>query len=154
VEDRVSQETGTTVTARPTRFPAVAVVVITVLGTVASLGLGRVIWPDPPGAAPPGNLVPLFIVIGVLESLSFGLGLSFLLYGWPRLRRLGYGRAFTAATYLSIAWLMVSWWPHDNLHRVLAHDDWAGLLRIEYGFHVTLIAAGAVVAWYFVRRTR
>jgi hypothetical protein len=149
----VNQPRSATVNPPGSKRSTAAIVAVATIGTIAALGLGRVIWPDPPGMAPPDNLLPLFIVIGVVESVSFGLGLSFLLYGWPRLRRAGQDRRLTVATYVSIAWLMTSWWPHDNLHRVLAHGDWSGLLRIEYAFHVTLAVAGAIVAWFFVRRT-
>jgi hypothetical protein len=148
----VNQPISTAIEGRSSRRSTAIFVAVAAVGALGSLGLGRIIWPDPPGMSPPSNLLPLFIVISVIESLSFGVGLSFLLYGWPRLRQAGRDRRLTFATYLSIAWLMMSWWPHDNLHRVLAHGDWSGLLRIEYGFHVTLVAAGAIVAVFFVRR--
>jgi hypothetical protein len=125
---------------------------LTTLGVaIVSFGLTRVLWPDPPDASgPPGGLLPLFIVLGVLESLAFGLGVSFLIFGGGLLARLRQSRALTVGAYLSTAWLLINWWPHDNLHRITGHGDWAGLAAIEYGFHVTLIAAGATLAVFLV----
>jgi hypothetical protein len=48
---------------------------------------------------------------------------------------------------LAIVFAVVSF----GLDRVLAHDNWAGLVRIELGFHLTLIAAGVIIASYFLR---
>jgi hypothetical protein len=56
----------------------------------------------------------------------------------------------TWAAFLSIAWFLVNWWPHDNLHRVNG-QDFGGLPRIEYAFHLTLEIAGALLALYFFR---
>ena len=43
----------------------------------------------------------------------------------------------------------MNWWPHDNFHRANGFNL-PGLIRIEYGFHVTLYLAGIVVAWFFI----
>jgi hypothetical protein len=128
--------------------------VVVIVG-LASFALTRVIWPDPAGVAgPPTNLLPGFVVLAVLESLLFGLGVVFLLTGFAPVRRAGRRRLLSWAAYVGIAWMLLSWWPHDNLHRVLGHDNWSGLLGIEYGFHVTLIVASIVVATYFVDTLR
>jgi hypothetical protein len=120
-----------------------------VLGAL-SFSLDQVIWPvQPGGAQAPGGLLPLFILLYALESLSFGLGVAFLAFGRPLLNRMGRSAPLTAAAYLSVAWLLVNWWPHDNLHRVVGLD-WSRLLLIEYSFHLPLLAAGAVLAWFFV----
>ena len=50
--------------------------------------------------------------------------------------------------FLSIAWLLFSWWPHDSLH-VANGINLSGLLVIEYVFHVTLMVAGAILAYFF-----
>ena len=133
----------------------IAVAAVAAAGTIIALALGRVIWPDPVGAPTPAqNLVPLFIVLSVLEALVFGAGLAFLVFGLAPLRRLGAGTALTWAAYLGIAFMLLSWWPHDNLHRVLGHGDFAGLARIEYLFHVPLMAGAAIVAVFFLRTLR
>lgn len=51
--------------------------------------------------------------------------------------------------YLAIGWLMVSWWPHDNMH-IHNGEDMQGLLYIEYGFHVTLMISALVMAYCFL----
>lgn len=128
------------------------VVGVVVLAAVVSFALSRVLWPTPAGmSGPPDRLLPGFVVLSVVESVVFGVGVAFACFGLPLLRRRASSAAFTWSAYVSVIWLLVSWWPHDNFHRVLSHDDWAGLLRIEYGFHLTLIAASLVVAVHFLR---
>jgi hypothetical protein len=85
-----------------------------------------------------------------MTSLTFGLGVSFLLFGLPLVRRFAAGSEPRAwAMYLAIGWLLVSWWPHDNLH-IHVGEDMQGLLYLEYGFHVTLQIAGLIVAYGFL----
>lgn len=124
------------------KWPAVTLV----LGTIAFL-----LTPLMPrtGPQPPDNLLPLFIVLILFESLAFGLGIAFLVFGYPMLRRMGGPRGLTVAAYLAVAFLLANWWPHDALHRATSYD-WTRLVLIEYGFHLPLIAAGAVLAWFFM----
>ncbi len=118
---------------------------------VAALLLGRVIWPDMPGmAGPTTQQIPFFIFISALEAISFGLGVAWLLFGLPQARAYaGADARLRLAAFYSITWLLVSWWPHDNMHRVNGMDDFAGLLRIEFIFHFTLIVAGFILATFF-----
>jgi hypothetical protein len=55
--------------------------------------------------------------------------------------------------YLSIGYLMVSWWPHLNMH---AHNgtDLQGLLYIDFIFHLPLEVAGVVLALSFISLMR
>lgn len=132
----------------PQKLLAAAVILIF---TAASFFTTFVIWPNPPGApTPPADLAPLFAVVGLIESIAFGAGVAFLIFGGQLLARMGQGRPLTIATYLSIAWLLISWWPHDNLHRVVGLN-FGNLIKIEYGFHGTLILAGLIVAYFFLR---
>jgi hypothetical protein len=112
------------------------------------MALGQVIWPpDPASPTPSGGQLPFFILLSVFEAAAFGLGISFLLFGFPAILRLARSSRLRAwAMYLSVGWFLVSWWPHDNLH---LHNgmDLQGLLYIEYGFHVTLILAALVLAF-------
>lgn len=125
------------------------------VGTIAALALGQVIWPDPAGApTPPGDLVPLFVALSILEALLFGAGLAFAIFGLAPLRRMGAGIVLTWCAYLSISFMLLSWWPHDNMHRVLGHGDFAGLAWIEYLFHVPMMAGAAIVALFFLRTMR
>lgn len=127
--------------------PWVKVFLVTALVAVPAMALGQVIWPPAADSPEPtAGQLPFFIFLAAVEAITFGLGVSFLLFGFGPLRRAvgSSGRAW--AMYLSIGWLLVSWWPHDNLH--LHHGlDLQALLYIEFGFHVTLMAAGLVLAY-------
>ena len=129
------------------------VLIVTLVVGIPTVPLGQVIWRAPADAMQPsGGQLPFFIALSVVEGLLFGLGVAFLVFGYPLVRNIVRGpNGFTWAAYLSVAWLLVSWWPHDNFHRVTPHEDFGGLLGIEYSFHLTLMAAGAIVAYYFIR---
>jgi hypothetical protein len=108
--------------------------------------------PDMPPAT--GIQTPLFMVLGIAEALAFGLGISFLLFGYSTMRDTAPVSASMArAAHLSIFWLLANWWAHDSLH---VHNgmNLNGLLAIEYGFHVTLILAGVTLARFFVAVVR
>jgi hypothetical protein len=98
---------------------------------------------------PSDTQLPFFIVLGIVEALVLGLGVAFLAFGWPLVSRLATSRRMAWASFLSIGWLLVSWWPHDGLHRSNGMDI-GRLLLIEYGFHMTLMIAGLILAYNFV----
>ena len=128
---------------------------ITLGAAVVTFGLSRQIWPDPAGGLqPPGSLLPYFIGLGLAESILFGLGIAFIVFGLGMIARSHQPLWLSYGAYASIAWLLVSWWPHDNLHRTTIAGNWAGLLRIDYGFHLTLMAAAVVLAVFFFRVLR
>ena len=121
--------------------------------------LSRIIWPDMAGVTPPSAaLMPLFLILSVLEALAFGAGVSFLLYGWPLLKAaFPQYKAIDRFAFLAIVWSLISWWPHDNMHRVTTDGDYSRLLGIEYGFHATLMVSGIVIAafmWKVIRSAR
>ena len=119
--------------------------ILTTLGfAVVTFILSRIIWPDLADAVPPSSFqIPFFIGVSALESLAFGVGASFLIFGWKFMS----GRSTTEwLTFFSAIWGLVSWWPHDNLHRTIHMGDYNQLIRIEYGFHFTLIIAGVIIA--------
>jgi hypothetical protein len=112
--------------------------------------LGAFWAPDPSMPQATGAQVPLFMLLGAVEALGFGLGVSFLLFGFSPLKAtFPVSPRLARAAHLSIAWLLMNWWAHDSLH---VHNgmNLNGLLGIEYAFHVTLIVSGAILAWFFV----
>ena len=126
------------------------ILTILVIG-IAALFLGRVIWQDAPGAAgPPAAVLPVFVTVSALEALLFGVGVAFVVFGrrWLTADR----SKLATAAFLATAWTLLSWWPHDNFHRV--NHDWYSLAAIEVGFHVTLIASIVIIAAYFLRTLR
>lgn len=132
----------------------IAFIAVTLAVAAVTFALSRVIWPDPPGtAAPPESMLPLFILLAVIESLITGVGVAFLLFAFPLVRRAVGPGVLAWATYLFIGFILVSWWPHSNLHRVVGLD-FGGLLVIDYAFHLPLIVAGAVIACFFVVQLR
>jgi hypothetical protein len=58
--------------------------------------------------------------------------------------------AWSVITFVAIGWLLVNWLPHDSLHNHIG-PSLDKLLAVEYGFHVTLMIAGMIVALFFVR---
>lgn len=131
--------------------PWVKVLLITLVFGIASFLLGDVFWPLPEsGPQPTSAQLPFLIVVMILESVAFGLGISFLIMGWPLVTKIAHGSRRTAwALYIGAAWYLVSWWPHDRLHMSMDHGDFWSLIAIEYGFHVTLMLAGALIAYGF-----
>lgn len=127
------------------------VLAVTVVVAVPAMMLAPVLWPPAEGGPEPtGSQLPFFILLAAMESILLGLGITFLAFGLPVVRGISADSKLRAwAMYLSIGWLMVSWWPHDNLH---IHNgmDMRGLLFIEYGFHATLMLCAIVLAYCFL----
>ena len=127
----------------------VKVLLVTLLFGIPAFLTGRSIWPPDPMMSPTSAQLPFFIFLSILESLLFGLGISFIVFGWKRFVQ---GALDVKLAFIAVAWLLVSWWPHDNLH---AHNglNMQGLLYIEYGFHLTLMIAGVVLAYFFLKHS-
>jgi hypothetical protein len=130
----------------------VKVLLITLIIGIPAFLLGRVLWHTSPDLVPTAAQLPFFIALSVLEALLFGLGVAFLIYGWPMVRQ-AQSRGRALAMYLALGWFLVSWWPHDNFHAQNGLNP-LGLLFIEYSFHVTLIIAALVLAYLFVTQGR
>ena len=134
-------------------------VVTLVLAVIAFLAspngpLGGFWRPSADFPQPTDAQLPLFILLNVAEALAFGLGISFLIFGYPLVQTiLPASNGLTLGAHLSIAWLLFSWWPHDSLH-VANGLNLSGLLAIEYGFHVTLMVAGVILAYFFFTLVR
>lgn len=101
-----------------------------------------------------GIQVPMLILLNILEVITFGLGVSFLVFGWQYLRPVSpASRRLTVASFVSIAWLLISWWPHDSLHAHIG-ENMGSFLAVEYGFHVTLMIAGVILGVFILTLLR
>ena len=127
------------------------VTLTTLLVGVAAFLLGPVLWPINAALPKPEPAqIPYFILLAVFDSLFFGLGMAFVVFGWPLVRRMANGSArLVWPLYISIAFLLISWWPHINLHNSVGFNL-QGLLYIDYSFHIPLMVSGAIVAYGFL----
>ncbi len=139
-----------------TLFPRGRVIALTlILGVIAFLlspnaPLGGFWRPGPDVPMPSSAQLPLFILLNVAEVVTFGLGISFLVFCFPFIRAISPASdLLTRAAHISIAWLLFNWWPHDSLHLHFGLEL-NGLLAIEYGFHLTLMIAGGILAGFFI----
>lgn len=122
---------------------------ITLVVGVPAFLLGPVIWSPSPEIQPTQAQMPYLLALSAVEALFFGFGISFILYGFPLIRRIDQLEKKAAiAMYVSLAWILISWWPHDNMHIHNALDI-NGLIVIDYSFHLTLILSGAVLVYSF-----
>lgn len=126
------------------------VTMITFVLGVLTLASGHWIWPpNPMNGSPSSALMPHFLLVAFMESLAFGLGVSYLVLGWHRLCAVGsVTRSKLRWTHLAIVWSLMSWWPHDNLHQHIG-TNFEKLIYLEYGFHVTLILSALLIAHTF-----
>jgi hypothetical protein len=107
--------------------------------------------PSPAMPVPTADLVPFLMVLGLFDALSLGAAVSFLVFGYPLVAAIGTAsKGLTFAAYLSIVWVLGNWWAHDSLH-IHHGPELVPLLGIEYGFHVTVGIAGAILAVFFVK---
>lgn len=124
---------------------------VTIVIGMAAFIAGPQLWP--PGADvphPPTNLMPAYIFLAALEALAFGLAIAFAFFGWPKVRDIPLPRPWlNRVLHVSIVWLLGNWWIHDGLH-IHIGLDMSRLVYIEYGFHATLLACGAVLAVAFM----
>jgi hypothetical protein len=133
----------------------IKVLIVTVLVAAPAFLLGPVLFPPADlGVEPTRGQMPFFLFLAVGDAVLLGLGVSFLLFGYPVMRQVSPDSKVRAwAMYLSIGYLMVSWWPHLNLH---SHNgiDLQGLLYIDYFFHLPLEIAGVALALSFISLVR
>ncbi|MGW7140830.1 AMP-binding protein [Streptomyces xanthophaeus] len=123
-----------------------------VLGLLARL-LTDVIWPGSTDlSGVPNPWAFLFGLLYLFECVAFGLGVLFLFSGRSRMLGRGAGRRLTTAAHLAVVYLLVSWWPQDNLYRLAAKQDWPRQAALVYTFNVPLMVAAAVLAFYVSRK--
>ena len=134
-------------------------VVTLVLAVIAFLAspngpLGGFWRPSPDFPQPTDAQLPLFVLLNAIEALAFGFGIAFLIFGYSLVQTmLPAPKGLTLAAYLSTAWLLINWWPHDSLH-LTNGINMSGLLAIEYGFHITLMVAGVILVYFFLNVLR
>ena len=83
----------------------------------------------------------------MIEALLFGFGIALFYYGWPLIKRSNNNRPKSMLAFVSLCWLLVSWYPHDLAH---VHNGFSmkGLVVIEYSFHLTVIIATLLILNY------
>ena len=126
------------------------VTIVTLMVAVPAFVLGPVLFPpaDVVGSEPSAAQIPFFMFLGAADAILLGLGVSFLVFGLPVLRKVSPDSRLRAwAMYLAIGYLMISWWPHLNLHISTPIDNWQMLLYIDFLFHLPLEIAGVVLAY-------
>jgi hypothetical protein len=131
------------------------VALVTAAVGVPAFFLGPVLFPPADvGVEPTAGQLPFFIFLAVGDALLLGLGVSFLLLGFPVMRKVSPDSKTRAwAMFLSIGYLMVSWWPHLGMHASNGLDM-GGLLIIDLLFHLPLEVAGVALALSFVSLMR
>ncbi|HLL38408.1 MAG TPA: hypothetical protein VK357_01935 [Rubrobacteraceae bacterium] len=129
----------------------VKILVVTLLVAVPAFLLGPILFPPAEGGpAPTASQLPYFIFLGATDAIVLGLGVSFLIFELPMLLKVSPdSKARWWVMYLSIGYLMVSWWPHLNMHASNGLDL-QGLLYIDYIFHLPLEVAGIALAYCFL----
>ena len=122
---------------------------ITLIIGIPAFALGPIIWTPSPDIKPTASQIPFFIFLSAIEALLFGFGIAVIIYGWKLVKKVPLpSKNRTLAAFVSLEWLLVSWWPHDNLH---IHNGMnaQGLLYIDYIFHVTIIITSLILVHYF-----
>ena len=127
----------------------IKVLLITIIIGIPAFILGPKLWTPSPDIKPTSAQLPFFIFLSAIEAALFGLGISFIFFGWPLVKKISKSKNLSVAAFVSLSWLLVSWWPHDNSH---IHNGMnaQGLLYIDYVFHVTIIIASLILTYYFV----
>jgi hypothetical protein len=126
---------------------AKAAVLALVIAVPAFL-LAPMLFPPTPGPGPSSTQMPFFILLTVFDSLLLGIGVAFVVFGWPLVRRVAPGsRAIATAMFIGVAWLTISWYPHIGLHTSAFGSTFGGLLVIDYLFHVPLYVVGLLLIW-------
>ena len=100
---------------------------------------------------PAGFQVQAALFLRVVNSTALGLGIAFLFFGYPLMRSIAsVSKGLARAAHLSTAWLLVNWWPHDNLHTYVGVSNQDALLAILLVFHATVIICGLILIRYFL----
>jgi len=102
----------------------------------------------PPGPQPSETQVLLLLLLRAFDSLLLGIGIAFVVYGWPLVRRVAPASRFRAMVmFAAVAWVTISWYPHIGLHGSAFGATVSGLLIIDYIFHIPLYLVGLALIW-------
>jgi hypothetical protein len=108
----------------------------------------------PAGSArPPDDVLPLFAVLFLAESIAFGAGVAYLVSARRTLFGPGIAPLRRAVAW-SVAYLLLAPWPHDYLHGLAEINgvfNWPALAAIEYAFHFGIVPIGVLVAAFLLR---
>lgn len=144
---------------RRTSSHAAMLVFVVAIATLAFLAtpngpLGFFWRPDPSFPIPTPEQQPFFVALNVFQSIGFALGIALVTFGWHRLKPIGEASLrCVRLAFISTAWLIGNWWIHDSLHVANGHTM-DGLLIIEYGFHLTLMIGGLLIARFMYLSSR
>ena len=102
----------------------------------------------PAGPDPEGAQAGLLILESALSSIALGIGIAMLVFGGRVVRTLpadlqGKGRIVQVALF----WTIAPWLIHTGFHITNREGDFARLVAVEYGFHVTTYVAAIVAAF-------
>lgn len=132
---------------------ATRILLLTIAIGLVAFFTGPLIWPMGPDVPmPPANLLPGYIALSAIEALAFGFAVAFAAFGWPAIRDLNLGVPWlNKLLFITLCWFIGNWWMHDNLHM---HNglNMHGLLFIEVGFHLSMLACGVTLAVALLRR--
>ncbi|MFJ9031361.1 AMP-binding protein [Streptomyces sp. NPDC102274] len=133
-----------------TKEGAIAALVGVCAGFFAAV-FTSVIFPgatDVTGVPGPWNV--LFVLLYMAEWLAFAIGMGFLAVGRGLMLQRSESRGLTTAAHLAIVYLLVAWWPQDNLYRLADKTDWPRQAALIYTFNVPLMIAALIVMIWVV----
>ena len=87
----------------------VSVLLITFGIGLPAFALGPLLWPQAPASPRPADAqMPFFVLLSLVEALLFGLGVAFLVFGLPMVRRsVAQAGMNPWPVYFAIAWQLV-----------------------------------------------
>jgi hypothetical protein len=135
--------------------PWLKALLVTLIVAVPAFVLGPVLFPPAEvGIELAAGQIPYFILLAAWDAVFLGLGVAFLLFGMPVLRKVSPDSSVRAwVMYFCIGFLTVSWWPHLNMYASNG-IDFQGLPSIDYGFSVLLMISAAALIYCFISIAR
>lgn len=125
----------------------IKVIAIALASGLLAFFLTPILWPISPSLGEPtlNQQFPLQFLT-FLEALLFGFGIAFLFLGFKYVKR---NNGMPTGIYISISWLLLSWWPHDRLH-LATGINFSTQLYLEYAFHIPSMLAILYLAYYYL----